>query len=30
MMDALDLIVLAVICTLFAGIIEVYVTPLIV
>ncbi|MFH1065329.1 MAG: stage II sporulation protein M [Nanoarchaeota archaeon] len=30
MMDALDLIVLAIICTLFAGIIEVYVTPLIV
>lgn len=30
MLDALDLILLAVLCTLFAGVVEVYVTPLIV
>ncbi|HII15431.1 MAG TPA: hypothetical protein HA362_03890 [Nanoarchaeota archaeon] len=30
MLDALDLIILAVVCTLFAGIVEVYITPLIV
>ncbi|MBU2639007.1 MAG: stage II sporulation protein M [Nanoarchaeota archaeon] len=30
MLDALDLILLAILCTLFAGVVEVYVTPLIV